>query len=202
MLIQIIANHIPPQTKEPSTNMPLEEPRPSLSPVSVPQTSPAKPTWECPFASRRKPRDSASQSSQSNLPHPYQITADGSGLQPTSSSQQLEQLCELHEQRQALKPSPDKSGVARSCVEDPLQSESGQEGFCIVAEAARRSEKDTMMRNMSEIALYVGKASVVGILRDTTSVVGSNFYETAPTYWSYCSIPVPKLCIIITNRKH
>lgn len=141
------------QTKEPSTNMPLEEPRPSLSPVSVPQTSPAKPTWEYPFASQRKPRDSASQSSQSNLPHPYQITADGSGLQPTSSSQQLEQLCELHEQRQALKPSPDKSGVARSCVEDPLQSESGQEGFCVVAEAARRAEKDTMMRNMSEIAL-------------------------------------------------
>lgn len=131
--------------------MPLEEPR--LSSVSVPQTSAAKPTWEYPFGSQRKPRNPAPHSSQSDLTHPCQIAMDESGLQPTTSSQQLEQLCEMHEQRQALKPSSDKSEVFRICVEDPLQPKSGPEGFCIVAEAARRAEKDVLMRDMAEIVL-------------------------------------------------
>lgn len=133
--------------------MPLEESYPSLSSVSGPQTSPAKLSWEYPFGSQRKSRNPTSQSSQSNIIHPCQITADGSGLQPISSSQQLEQLYELHEQWQALKPSPDKSEVSESWVEDPLQPKSGPKGFCIVAEAARRAEKDVMMRDFSEIAL-------------------------------------------------
>lgn len=70
-----------------------------------------------------------------------------------SLSQQLEQLYELHEQWQALKPSPDKSEVSESWVEDPLQPKSGPKGSCIVAEAARRAEKDVIMRDLSEIAL-------------------------------------------------
>lgn len=164
----------------------LEEPHPSLSSVSVPQTSPAKPTWEYPFSSQSQPRNStsqSSQSSQSNLPHPCQITANRSGLQPTSSSRKLEQHCELDEQRQALRSSLHKSEVSKSCVADPLQPESESKSFCIVAEAALRAEKAVLMRICQRQPYRFAQGFGIRDLEGYCIGRGQS-HETAPTYWS------------------